>query len=429
GQWVEGKQHRFRLLKVDLTQFGSNRFQVGIRSHKAVVDEYFGKAKVEPWKRQASLLYLTLETNNVDKGKAYLNKLMEVYLRQNLALKNQTSLNTVNFIDRELAGISDSLQTTESRLEQFRSANKAVDISAQGQAVFARLGEIEKIRSEEQAKLKYYEYLRQYLNENRTMGEVVSPSTMGVQDPVLVQLIQELSKLYAERKVLGLSSRRSNPYLEQMDEKIRLTTSAVRENLRNLVQNAQSVIRDLDARVKSTEGLLSTLPRTERDLVNIKRKFTLNENLYVYLLQKRAEAGITMAANLPDARVIDAAKKEKQIAPNKATNYALGALLGLLVPVAVVLVRDSLQNALIDRSEVEGRTKVPVLGVIGNNNKATALVALQHPKSVISESFRSQRTNNQYNKPRHEKQVVVVTTSLSGEGKTVISTNNASNLS
>ncbi|MFM7497120.1 MAG: GNVR domain-containing protein, partial [Bacteroidota bacterium] len=278
-------------------------------------------------------------------------------------------------------------------------------------------------------KLKYYEYLRQYLNENRTMGEVVSPSTMGVQDPVLVQLIQELSKLYAERKVLGLSSRRSNPYLEQLDEKIRLTTSAVRENLRNLVQNAQSVIRDLDARVKSTEGLLSTLPRTERDLVNIKRKFTLNENLYVYLLQKRAEAGITMAANLPDARVIDAAKKEKQIAPNKATNYALGALLGLLVPVAVVLVRDSLQNALIDRSEVEGRTKVPVLGVIGNNNKTTALVALQHPKSVISESFRSLRTNMQYINPGLEKQVVLVTSSISGEGKTFISTNIASILS
>ena len=223
GQWVEGKNHRFRLIKGDLSKGGGTRFQVNFQSHQAVLNEYFGKAKVEPWKKMASLLYLTIETNNVDKGKAYLNKLMEVYLRQNLALKNQTSLNTVNFIDRELAGISDSLETTESRLEQFRSANRAVDISAQGQAVFERLGEIEKVRAEEQAKLKYYEYLRQYLNESRAVGEVVSPSTMGVQDPVLVQLIQELSKLYAERKVLGMSSRRSNPYLEQLDEKIRLS--------------------------------------------------------------------------------------------------------------------------------------------------------------------------------------------------------------
>ena len=96
GQWLEGKQHRFRLLRGDLAKGGGSRYQINVRSHQAVVNEYFGKAKVEPWKRQASLLYLSLETNNVDKGKAYLNKLMDVYLRQNLALKNQTSLNTVN---------------------------------------------------------------------------------------------------------------------------------------------------------------------------------------------------------------------------------------------------------------------------------------------------------------------------------------------
>ncbi|MFM7700782.1 MAG: polysaccharide biosynthesis tyrosine autokinase, partial [Bacteroidota bacterium] len=192
------------------------------------------------------------------------------------------------------------------------------------------------------------------------------------------------------------------------------------------MQNSQILIRDLEGRIRSTEGLMSTLPRTERDLVNIKRKFTLNENLFVYLLQKRAEAGITMAANLPDARVIDAAKKEKQVAPNKATNYALGGLLGLLVPIAIILIRDSLQNALIDRQQIESVTKVPVLGVIGNNNKQTSLVVLQHPKSVISESFRALRTNMQYINPGKEKQVVLVTSSISGEGKTFISTNIAS---
>jgi hypothetical protein len=131
GQWVEGKKHRFRLIKGDLSKGGGTRFQVNFQSHQAMKNEYFGKAKVEPWKKQASLLYLTIETNNIAKGRRYLDKLMEVYLRQNLELKNQTSLNTVNFIDRELSGISDSLQTTESRLEQFRSANRTVNISSE----------------------------------------------------------------------------------------------------------------------------------------------------------------------------------------------------------------------------------------------------------------------------------------------------------
>jgi len=454
GQWVEGKHHRFRLQVLDAAALSGSNFSVEFRSHRALQDEYFGKVEVEPWKKMASLLYLTLEEVNIEKGKRYLNKLMEVYLRQNLELKNQTSLNTVGFIDRELSGISDSLQTTESRLEQFRSANRTVNISSEGQVIFSRLEEYEKSRALEQGKLKYYDYLRNYLSENRPAGEVVSPSTMGVQDPVLIALIQELGKLSGERNAMAVGTRRSNPYLEQLDEKIRLTNSAIRENLRNLVQNSQILIRDLEGRIRSTEGLMSTLPRTERDLVNIKRKFTLNENLFVYLLQKRAEAGITMAANLPDARVIDAAKKEKQVAPNKATNYVLGGLLGLLLPIAIILIRDSLQNkainyvlggllglllpiaiilirdslqnALIDRQQIESVTRVPVLGVIGNNNKQTALVVLQHPKSVISESFRALRTNMQYINPGKEKQVVLITSSISGEGKTFISTNIAS---
>lgn len=365
GQWVQGKEHRFRLRRVTTAPIpDAQRYSLEFRSHRSLTDEYFGKVKVEPWKKMASLLYLTIEANNIAKGRRFLDKLMEVYLRQNLELKNQTSLNTVNFIDRELSGISDSLQTTESRLEQFRSANRTVNISTEGQVIFGRLEEYEKTRALEQGKLKYYDYLRQYLGENRPAGEVVSPSTMGVQDPVLVELIQELGKMSAERNAMAVGTRRSNPYLEQLDEKIRLTHSAIRENLRNLVQNSQIVIKDLDSRIKTTEGLLSTLPRTERDLVNIKRKFTLNENLFVYLLQKRAEAGITMAANLPDARVIDAAKKEKQIAPNKATNYGLGALLGLLVPIAIILIRDSLQNALIDRQQIESATKVDRKSVV-----------------------------------------------------------------
>ncbi|MFM8318189.1 MAG: GumC family protein, partial [Bacteroidota bacterium] len=303
GQWVEGKHHRFRLRVLDAAALSGSNYSVEFRSHRALQDEYFGKVKVEPWKKMASLLYLTLEETNIEKGQRYVNKLMEVYLRQNLELKNQTSLNTVGFIDRELSGISDSLQTTESRLEQFRSANRTVNISSEGQVIFSRLEEYEKNRALEQGKLKYYDYLRNYLSENRPAGEVVSPSTMGVQDPVLIGLIQELGKLSGERNAMAVGTRRSNPYLEQLDEKIRLTNSAIRENLRNLVQNSQILIRDLEGRIRSTEGLLSTLPRTERDLVNIKRKFTLNENLFVYLLQKRAEAGITMAANLPDARV------------------------------------------------------------------------------------------------------------------------------
>jgi hypothetical protein len=191
GQWVQGKEHRFRLRKVTTGNVPeAQRYSLEFRSHRSLTDEYFGKVKVEPWKKMASLLYLTIETNNIAKGRRYLDKLMEGYLRQNLELKNQTSLNTVNFIDRELSGISDSLQTTESRLEQFRSANRTVNISTEGQVIFGRLEEYEKTRALEQGKLKYYDYLRQYLGENRPAGEVVSPSTMGVQDPVLVELIQ-----------------------------------------------------------------------------------------------------------------------------------------------------------------------------------------------------------------------------------------------
>lgn len=423
GEYLESDQYRFKiqLLEKPLGKEASRQFI--INSKEGLAWGYTGRVNVAPINKGASILNLSMQTTVPDKDAVYLNTFMETYIKAGLDEKNLIAKNTIRFINEQLDGVSDSLVSVEDRLQQFRTANRAIDLSAAGDVVFQRLNELEKQESVEAVKAKYYENLIAYVNRTKDFKDIVAPAVLGIEDNLTTTLIGQLLALYTKRSSLSFSAKDQNLYVAEIDSQIQSLTQQLLENVRNVIQLNGSMREDIRRRIRIAEAEISKLPKNERDLVNIKRKFSLNENLYVYLLQKRAEAGIAKASNLPDSKVIDYAVASGAVYPNTSGNYRNAFLLGLLLPGLIIFLIGYLNDTVSTREELESLTSIPILGVVAHSNKATNLVVSQNPKSAVSETFRSLRSNLKYLASDQENKIILITSGISGEGKTFCSIN------
>jgi capsular polysaccharide biosynthesis protein len=223
-----------------------------------------------------------------------------------------------------------------------------------------------------------------------------------------------------------------NPAVIQLNDEISYTKKSIIESINNQLVASRQYIAELNRRLRNVESELKLLPKTERELINIERKFELNEGMYVFLKQRQAELGIAKSSYVPSAKVVDYAKLDFQhIYPKETNNYGIGGFLGLLVPLLIVVVVDVLDNKIKSKQDLDKATKIPLAGIIGHNDKSTNLSVFANPKSSIAESFRALRSNLGFFSPEEENsgKIFVVTSSISGEGKTFCSINLASVLS
>jgi capsular exopolysaccharide synthesis family protein len=426
GEYLEADQYRFRIQAVERPVKIKSAIQFRINSPDGLAWTYAGKVNVVPINKGATILNLGMQTTVPAKDAVYLNKFMETYIQAGLDEKNMIAKNTIRFINEQLDGVSDSLISVEDRLQQFRTANRAIDLSEAGDVVFQRLNELEKQQAVEEVKARYYENLIAYVNRTKDFKDVVAPSVLGIEDNLTNTLIRQLIELYTKRNSLSFSATDRNTSMVEFDAQIRSLTQQLLENVRNVIQLNRTTMEDIRRRIRVAEGEINKLPKTQRDLVNIKRKFSLNENLYVYLLQKRAEAGIARASNLPDSKVVDYAVASGAVYPNKSGNYRNAFLLGLLLPGLVIFLKGYLNDTVSNREELEALTSIPILGVVAHSNKETNLVVSQNPKSAVSETFRSLRSNLKYLASDRVHKTILITSGISGEGKTFCSINLAS---
>lgn len=410
----------------DRPNFGYEGFKCIVRNPVDIANSYRSKLKIEPIEEKASFLTLSLSGPVPEKEADYLNKLCEIYLLSDLEEKNLTSTNTIKFIDAQLEGIVDSLRSAETVLQDFRLSNKTIiDISSEGQLLMQKLNSLQSEKSITEIKKKYYDYLMDYIEKKNDFKDVIAPSSIGINDPLLSSLISQLSELYSEKNVAAFSAKENNPTLNLIDVKIETAHQALKENIRNIVSAAKISLDDINKRLADVQKDIQRLPVTERKLINIQRKFDLNDEIYTYLLQKKAEAGIIQASNVSDNKIVDIAIPENavQISPNKSRNRLMALLIGLIIPVLIILIKEFLNDRIEDISLVESETNIPVLGTIGHNLESSSLIVLNKPKSSIAEAFRSLRTNIQFMAAGENKKVISVSSTISGEGKTFTSIN------
>lgn len=403
----------------------SNRYYFYFVSPASLANQYRRKLSVTPIEEEATLVTLSVSGFVPEQEVDYLNRLMEVYLLQGLEVKNQTAEKTIEFIDSQIGTISDSLRTVENTLENFRLSNKLVDLSREGSVIQNRLENYENERSSLLLQRKYYEYLKDYVDSRNESGDIVSPGAMGVTNSALERLVAELATLQQQKSKLKLNISEDLPAVAAFDKSIMDVKALIAENINSSMNNIENAIKESDHRISLVEAELSRLPGTERRLINIQRKFDLNNTVYTYLLEKKAEAGIARASNVSDNRIIDYALtfNSSRISPKPRKNYSMALAIGLFAPMLLILLIDFLNNKIIDKKDVEKATNAPILGFISHNNYKTEIPVVERPGSTLAESFRSVRTNLKYFIKDTESPVIAVSSTISSEGKTFISIN------
>jgi len=386
---------------------------------------YQSKLSVNVTTKTSEILKLSVTGSQPAREVDFLNELVKVYIEFGLHEKNRTSENTVHFIDAQLAGIADSLRITGQSVTNFRSENKIVDLSQEGGLVMRKLEALESEKAISDMRLIYYHNLKSYITSASGMKQAVSPSLIGITDPTLNSMVLKLSELYSRREVLSYSAQDKNPALLMLDNEIQSTRNSLGENLTNLETNSETELKNLKIRIEEVNRSVAQLPKTEQQLINIRRRFDVNSELYTYLLTKRAEAAITRASNVADAQIIDEARLETSdiIGPNRGNNLLISFLSGLSIPLIIILLLDFFNDTIKNREEVERATSIPIVGTIGHNIYDKEFAVTEHPRSAISESFRGLRTNLQYILREQEQNVIGVHSAIPGEGKSFISLN------
>ena len=386
---------------------------------------YRGKLSVGLTTKTSEILQLSVRGSQPEREVAFLNELAKVYIQFGLLEKNRTSENTVQFIDAQLTGIADSLRIAGQSVTNFRSENQIFNLSQEGGLVMTQLQSLESEKAIAEMRLVYYKSLKNYIMSANGMKQAVSPSVIGITDPALNTMVVKLGELYSRREVMSYSAQDINPALIMLDNEIKSTRNSLGENLSNLESNAKTELDNLKSRIAVVNTSAEKLPKTEQQLINIKRRFDVNNELYTFLLTKRAEAAITKASNVANAQVIDGARLETAgiVGPNKRLNLLIGLMLGLGLPLIIILLSDFFNDTIKNREEIERTTTIPIVGTIGHNTYEKEFVVTEHPRSEISESFRGLRTNLQYLLREPGQNVIGVHSAIPGEGKSFMSLN------
>ncbi len=403
----------------------SNKYYFFFSDPASLANTYRRKLSVNPVEEEASLVTITTSGFVPEQEADYLNTLMKVYLDFGLEYKNQTAAQTIDFIEKQLGTTSDSLKKAEDHLENFRLVNRLIDISREGTAVQNKLEEIDAEKTRLLLQKNYYEYLKEYIDSRHENTDIISPSIMGITDQLLIRLVGELSELQKQKRQLSINLYETAEPLRIIESNMEVARKAILENISDGLLNIEKWISATDIRLANVEREIRKLPSTERQMINIQRKFDINNTVYTFLLEKRAEAGIARASNVPDNRIIDYAGyfSSSRIKPKERQNSMVAIILGLLTPLILIMLIDYLNNKIIDKKDIEKVTSVPIMGYISHNSLKTELPVIEKPGSTLSESFRSVRTNLKYFLKEVQCPVISVSSTITAEGKTFASAN------
>lgn len=430
GDWIDNGYNRMRIVFNDSSSYAKDKK----RKMMFVINDYPSLVRqmnysVSPLNKQSSIASIITSGTNRQKIVDFTNALLLEYVSRGLEKKNAVSENTINFIDRELSGIQDSLTNAEIDLQDFRTTNDLMNLDAQTSQVLSTIRALEKEKAEMDVNLKLYKRLQSYIQMQIDDPEnLAAPSTMGINDPLINKLVVDLVSLSQAKAVQVITLTEQHPTIIKMDEQILTSKRTLLETVNNLVSNTQMSIAEVDKRIGKAELESRNLPHKQRKLIGYQRKFELNQNTYNYLMQRRAEAQILRASNTPDNEIIDEARLEKtyRIAPRSSMNYLIALILGLLIPALYLFLKDFFNTAIQDRKDIEKLTSFPIIGQIVESNSKDPLVVINSPKAPIAESFRSIRTNVEYITQGKPKSVILVTGDSQSVGKTFNSINTAS---
>ena len=408
----------------------------GERHIRAVVSRPFGVAKgyqgalsIAPTSRTTSVAVVSLMNTNIQRARDFINKLMEMYNRNTNNDKNEVAEKTREFINERIKIIDEELGSTEDKLEAFKRNAGLTDISSDAQLAVSGNAEYEKRRVDNGTQINLVRDLIKYINNPSNEYELL-PGNIGLSDAGLTTQIGRYNELIIERKRLLRTSTESNPMIVNLDTSIRAMKSNVQAAINGTLQGLLIVKADLEREASRFSRRISDAPGQERQYVSIARQQEIKAGLYLMLLQKREENAITLAATANNAKIIDEpVATGGPLSPKPNMIYMIALVLGVGMPVGVIFLIGLTKFKIEGRGDVEKLTRLPIVGDVPlTNEKAGSIAVFENQNTLMSETFRHIRTNLQFMLENDQK-VILVTSTVSGEGKSFISSNLAISLS
>lgn len=430
NEYFEYKNFRFKVKHRDSTK-SFNRNIVGNKyffrknNMNSLANSYKNRVQIEVSPEGSNILWLWVTGTTPQKDADYLNKLVDIFIRQGLEEKNEKINDIIEFIDEQLMGVSDSLQQSEGSLQFFKEQNQTLDLGVESRMLLKRLNNSQTQIMAARYRLGYYKSLINEIEKDKEDMTITSPSVLGVDDKILSGYLDDLANIIIEKQILEFNVKGEMPKVREINFKIEKIKKQIINHAQSSIDVTQENLDNLNETLRETETEIAKLPAAERKIINIERKFNINDDIYTMLFKRRIEASITKKSNEPDAKALDPAKpfNAKRKGPNTAGNTRQALIIGFLIPVGFIVVKELLNNKIETKSDIENNTKIPIIGTIGNNHKKSDMPVLDNPKSPISEAFRAIRTNLQYILREAEQKTIVFTSSISGEGKSFISAN------
>lgn len=413
------------LKKINDSKTPSGKYSFVFNDLNNSIINYQGRLIINLKDKKSDIIECAIEGEEPIKESEFLNELVKVYAEGKMDFQNQAQRRSLDFINSQLTGISDSMNTAGNKFTEFRSKNNIIDLGAEGTLVMENLTEIESERAKSQMQLDYFQNLLKYLNSNSNLKQLVSPSVVGIEDVALNSLVLKLGELYNRRQVLSFSAKENNPTLVMIDKELNQTRNQLTENLRNLIDNATRNINSQKERQDKISFQLNKLPQKEQQMVNIQRQFNLTSEIYTFLLQKRAETNIALASSIPDVQVIDIARPQTAslIGLSRMKILIIGFILGMGLPLVYIMLINYFDDRIYSQSDLENNTNIPILGNIMHSLNSSDLAVYENPKSNTAESYRVLRTNLQYMLSGSMGKVISLHSTNPGDGKTFSSIN------
>lgn len=376
-------------------------------------DVYLSDLSVSQVSKLSSILRVSIEDNVSLRASDLLNSLFKAYLEQEVERKSEVANLSLDFIDNQLEEINKKLKTSETDLESYKEINNVISLSDKAKTVSTQLVEYESKIQELNIEENILNNLFQYISNNQNLAGL-SVGSITFADPALAILIKSLHEQASQKEALLLDYTELHPEVKKFSQTIATLRRQIVASLKNNLKQLEQRKKSLNDLIYKYQKSIETLPKQERELTRLTRHFSVNEKVYSYLLEKRAETAILKSSTISNARILDIALNfSKPIKPKRVLIVLVGLILGVIVGLAYAFLREFFNNTIKNTEEIEKYSSIPIYGVIPfNKNKKTP--------SVFSEAFRSIRTNLQFLPQNESSRIISVTSSVSGEGKTTI---------
>ena len=399
--------------------------KVAVAGFQATAEGFNEEVGVSIASKKSNGIVLVYKDAVIQRGKDVLDKIVELYNKRCQTEKDAMAVNTGKFIDERLNIIYNDLSASEADIEKYKTDNNLVDMTTDVTNMYGRRNVSESARTQLTTQLEIMKMVRDFVNDPRNEKTMI-PFGVG-QTSDAGGPVDMYNALVLERTKLASSAKANNISLKAMDDQIALMRENVRKAVDKAIDGLEIQITRTAAVENKAQSKLGMIPAKEREFRQLYRQQAIKNELYTFLLQKREENALVLAATTPKGKIVDQAYAYSEpVAPKKGVVLFMGFLLGILMPIVILYIKAMFTTKFSSQDELESISTVPVIGEICHNRHRSSLVVREGKTSSIVELFRLLRNNVQFMLPNEDKNVILVTSSISGEGKTFVGLNLAS---